>query len=798
MAQSDIRHQQFEDWLQSMRHERNMRVHGLSSAPEAELPLWTRVRHAADERGFNLTWDTVNEVAAFEDGGRYSLPGHVCKLYRALAHQLRASLVLDPWVTAPALVGSLVDGGPVAEGVGVVPDALEPMTRAVDSDVAWIVGHPVQAITYALNGAPFDLIVCAAPFDNAPSISRTDPNVEPGGMLWAWVAERVAGLVRSGVPLAMLLPIHLLFWRRDKEDEPRVQRILADQGVHLQACVQVQQAFAPGSPVSGAVALFGPEPREEIFAALLTPDQDPDQLAENLIAAKPGRVPELGCLVPRLDFRGWEALESQITLQRRLGIPSKYRATLGDVATDITRLDLSSPDDATAAPGAAIFLHQVRGKASTEPPERQGKGHVPVYQVSVDLSRAVPEYLVWWLNSSAGELARGALSDGVVPRLSRKNVGRLLIPLPAVEEQYAALALHARVTEMQVELSALQEELVERPTDARDLTEELDGLWSDPISVWLSRLPFPLSSILDRYRAVAAVDVSARRERLRHFFQAFAVFGVSLLLPAYQRVEPEWKDYFNKMAAKARGGTNPIKSPTFGSWVQLGASLAKALRREQGRLVEEMDSGDEVGGRKVANTILFGIADQTFADELTSKELWTSLSDANQLRNDSSHDRVLTVQEANEHLFELEQILERVREATPRCFVRTTFVVPGESRFDQGVNTYARAKHLTGPSPNFREAPVESLIQLESGALYAISSGGTVVQDALKVAPFVQLLPAPAHEANTVYFANGVGASGLHDMVSYHSEVTAHREEAIPELDALVADLDSRPADSTA
>ena len=782
-------------WVEEQRDRRNRRAHGLDPSDEfGALNFWDRFAAVAADTGESATWGLVNAAARIAGSDDLSLPPHALAFFNALARQTEARRVLDPIVRAPALIGSLVDDGPAESGVGVIAGQIGALIRAVPSSVHWIEGSADHAVANAVELGPFDLIVCSPPIGapgglSASSVLSGDPLTDEAGRrleIWHWIAQSYEPALAPKGRMAFLVNEGSLFKGRAGAS---ALDDLAANGIHLHAAVTIPRGFGPTTGIPASLVVFGTTPCEEIFVALCAPDQDPGPIVENLVAHRSGRVAELGRLVPTGKFRGWDALGSEIDLERRLKVSSKLRVTLGDIATDVTRLQLSAADDATAAPGSAVFLHEITGKAATEPPEPTGKGPVRVYQVTLDPERARPEYVAWWFNSDLGKLARASQNDGRhIPRLSRASVLGLPLPLPSLDEQQAAIALHSRVAELRAEIESIEEELVSRPMAARELGERLDGLWSDPTSVWLSRLPFPLASIFERYSAIARIDVDARRERLRHFFQAFAVLGVSLLVPAFQRGHDDWADRLRSMTTGTRDGSHPFVAPTFGSWVEVGSALAKAMRRQSGRLASEMD------GAEAAYEALFAIADVEFATEITSTGLWNALRDAKDLRNDSSHDRVLTKQEAQQHLEDLEAVLERVREATPRCFFRADFVIPGESRFEQGVNTYSRARHLSGPSPNFRESPVESLMQMESETLYVISATKAVLLDALPVAPFVQLLPAPAHDANTVYFANGMSEDGRFEMVSYHTEsATAQRSELLPELTGLLDALSPPP-----
>jgi hypothetical protein len=785
------------DWITVERRVRNDWAHMGGPPSSSDDDYWARFAAAADGAGEPLTWELVNSAAlARGGGGEFSLPEHVLRLFHSLTAGLGAQRLLDPFTRVPALVGSLVDGGPADHGVAVVGPEWQTLVELMPSAVTWVVGDLPGALEGAVAPQSVDLVVSAPPLgapierflNRAPGSETDEWSTGRGQEVWHWLARRTAPALAKGGRMAFLVNEGMLF--RGRAGASALDDLAAC-GLHLQAAVSVPQGFGRMTGLQAALVIFGTESTETIFTALAPPDQDPAQVISNLLAHQPGRVPELGHLVQREDYKGWAALQSQLDLERELRVPAGMRVTLGDIAVGITRLALQQDDDVTAHPGTVLYIHEVTGKASLDPPEVTGKGPVRCYEVAVDLERAMPAYLVWWINTPLGKLSRASQNDGRhIPRLSREGVARLPFPLPSLDEQRAAVALQARSAELSAELQSIDRELAARPVAARDLNDRLDGLWSDPTSIWASRLPFPLASILDRYTAIAEIDVSARRKRLRHFFQAFAVFGVSLLLPAYQRGDDDWASHLQAITSGTRDGSNPFVSPTFGSWVEIGSALAKALRRERSRL------GKEMGDGHAAHEVLFGIPDVDFADELAATSLWNALRRAKDLRNDSSHDRVLTKQEEIEHLSALQDVLEEVRDATPRCFFRTAFVVPGESRFDGGINTYSRAKHLAGPSQNFREGAVESLKQLESGSLYVISRSTPVVRDALRVAPFVQLLPAPAHEANTVYFANGMTADGRFDMVSYHTESpTAQRSEDLPELSGFLAAIRDPPPD---
>ena len=431
--------------------------------------------------------------------------------------------------------------------------------------VQWLVGTPQEVLANPKNrelgDAPFDLIA------SSPPLAHRQSHALPGDMpqqiyrndlaysVSATSAQRLAEL---GV-LAFQLTDSLFFKREGRD----LLAWLANHRIYPRAAVSFAGGMGNDFERPNKLVVFDRVHRPKLFVARLAPGQDPSAPVDNLLAHRDAKAPENGLLVTLDQFRR-APLQAQLDVSRRLRVSPSAIKTLSDVAVAITPLRLRQGQTHDPAPNA-IYVYETSNRVTLDlpdPPTKQ-RSVFQAYEVALNSQYVMAEFAAWWLSTDVGQQSRRGLNTGAfIPRIAKADVGRIRLVVPTLEEQQDALALDDRLRALREEVAAIEEELAGRPQSADRLSDRLESYWEDPLEAWVDRLPYPLAGIIDRYIADASVE--AQVERLLHFFEAFAEFGVAVLLAAIQRDEQLWAEHREDLAQPGPSGRHALEEGTFG------------------------------------------------------------------------------------------------------------------------------------------------------------------------------------------------------------------------------------------
>jgi hypothetical protein len=111
------------------------------------------------------------------------------------------------------------------------------------------------------------------------------------------------------------------------------------------------------------------------------------------------------------------------------------------------------------------------------------------------------------------------------------------------------------------------------------------------------------------------------------------------------------------------------------------------------------------------------------------------------------------------------QHIGTVREVFGVCWENFELLLPAECRVKAGVYSY-KGKKVIGSRTPFPSETVELVEAMEDGYLHLKSPDE---QRALKLLPFVKVMPSPKTEENACYFYNRQQKEGIR-FLSYHFE----------------------------
>jgi hypothetical protein len=261
------------------------------------------------------------------------------------------------------------------------------------------------------------------------------------------------------------------------------------------------------------------------------------------------------------------------------------------------------------------------------------------------------------------------------------------------------------------------------------------------------------------------------------FFEATAEFGCAVLL-SLMRADPELIAEGRASIGRAAGeGRRLFDRCDFGLWINLGRTLAKAVRSL---------------GNNAAKALRLAEVTQPAAElvqRLAEKDLWTVLDRARQIRNQEAHSGVISRSQTTAWLMTLRDLLSEVERALGTGFDDVDLVRPDAAHFRAGIYVYDHAQRLRGPSGAFEQFELRTRVPAESDRV-AFVSRDLEISPVLRLAPLLRVGPPGSSARNACYFVSLHVAGDEYTYVSYHFEDQPRINASDPELEELSRQLD--------
>lgn len=738
-----------------------------------------RGRHALDfsalvdvatEMVGHLSWRDAAELALRLRREQAAQPTQLLEFVAELARELRPTSIFDPWVVAPTMLAAAHEASGSARNCGLVKH--ESLWRAAQriAPLDWRLGDPLLVLR-DLSPERFDLVLVAPPIGRHGPVAR-EPDDPSGRMDFEdLVLWRAASAIADHGAILFHTPDNF-FWAKSRRG---LWASLAQRGLYPRAVISVDPTLAPSWLITTSLVLFTGETRDRLFVGRLERSTSIPALVRNLIAERTDDDPQLGVLTRADSFRGWGPLLLEQELSRTFG-PSELRplADIGHI-----RSVALQPDVPYDPPANCVFVPTLGfGNVRTMPPDLEGKRGYRVLVVELNPEVAQAEYVAGLLSSPPGKKLRESVSSGSGPQhLSATAAEVIRLPVPPISDQLQTVRSAAQLTSMEATIARLRDELWRRPQDAARVLAQLEaGAKADPVRRWLDTLPYPLSSVLQRFSA--SRDSVEQLDALLHFYEATAQFGCAVLL-SILRADPGLLALARPDIARVVGrrgqGFNRVD---FGLWTTLGSALARAI----GRIGQKRDLQARLQEAAGPTAALMA----QFADE----RIWQLLDQARDKRNMRAHGGVLPPAKRKSRIATLQVLLSAAEQAVGSGFENIDLARADQGRLIRGLRVYPRAQRLRGPSGVFEEFELRTRGELESGHLVFVGKD-VDISSVLMLVPLVRIGGTKEISRNVCYFFNGRISHNKFKYVSYHFEDEEEIEVEEPELEQLLVDLTS-------
>lgn len=724
------------------------------------------------------SWRDVN--AALEPFGRKSAgpPDHLADFVAQLAVARGAKRVLDPFAKSPTMIAALAEYLPTAQATALAPAEWTVETgRTVAPGVRWQGGDP--PVSLALLDGPFDFIAATPPLGSRKGSFPIRSGL--GEYSHSLMIDAGELLAPDGC-LAVLVSDGFFF----RADARRTRAALAELGLRVEAAISIEGGLRPASdlPVSLLIVTRG-SPVDRLFVGRLDPAIDPSTLIENLSRRQEGRYLQLGVLYLEDDYRGWRALLNERELLLGLGGMRLPYCDLGEIAIGYARLS-GDPGDGG---GNSIYVPELpRAEVLIRAPEKV-RGYT---RVDLDPDRANARWVAAWLNEPLGQTARLAVASGAtIERIVSRDLDRLKVALPPLEEQKKAIGLGQELQLIAGELSDMRADLYTGQFPLDQAARLLDGVRTSlvadgsPSSTaataadWIELLPYPLASVGRRY--LATQSAREKVEHLQHFFEGYGIFMATVLLSAARQDPQTYDEVKAKLRAKRKAGQSVLDRPSLHDWITLGRTVARAIG-------ERLDT-DTPGEVRVT---LFGNLQPDLVDDFVTGEYWAAVDSARLVRNERSHGGIESEASLADRLARFEAALNDLRLQAAHPFASADLIRPGPA--ERGIDdlyTFDRAERLMGSNTTFDEREVKSTASMRGPGLYLVPAAGDVERP-LHLLPLIRFHDLSGTNERPVFYYNRRSQATGDDQfrfVTYHFDPNPEEHVSDQSVAGLIEEL---------
>ena len=728
------------------------------SAPMHESLLEALV----SEQDIEVTTDLLGDISRLY-GSRFSASylssPDVAAFIAEIAATRAPSSVLDPTCGSGLLLKMVTDGvnASTIHGVEINESIAQVAERLLGKGASVFVGDVLRA-GIPLNES-YDLIVSEPPFgmrmghplelDGADSPLKGDFS----DVLAAWTCTKLS---EKGMAILILPPSFL--WSKRSE---QAKKTLSTLGCAVTGCIQLPSGSLQGTGIEAYIVVIERGEQADLFVGQYTTDSAHQRvLAENFASRKEGHRPAQGRLCSWGDFRGYSSIEATERIKRlvvRLGFDPIPMSKLVVKAIRTNKRDFKRLKD---LPNSVYLPLTGRGRATTNQ-ESLSDRLKDYIQLQLDPQLADARFVASLFNQEVGQAILDTMRTGTtIKRVHPSDLIATTFYLPSLKTQARLLASLDQIASIRGEIDELEAVLWSDTRNIDQLARQVETVnHEDRFEDWIDTLPFPLATILWRYRAEGA-SLLEKSESLLHFFEALAEFMATVHLSAFSSDPEIWSAQGRKLFKALDKKNHSLERGTFGSWRSITGYLGARCRELAHKTPDVCFS-------------LYRTRNLETLRMLGSSTLSTVLQRANGMRNDLSHGGAVGEQQAKSIHAELLSLVQQYRGVVGRHWLDYELLQPGEARFRDGISHY-KARRLMGARTPCPVVDRESIDQMDDRMLYLFDPSSN---RGLQMLPFVRMLPSPPNEPNACYFFNRVQA-GQCRYVSYYFDKDPDRVDA--------------------
>jgi len=715
-------------------------------------PLWKAL---ATDQGIKVTPDLLREISQ-RFGSRlfnsYLSSPDLAAFIGEIAAIREPNSVLDPTCGSGLLLKTVADRVNASTVHGVeIDNTTAKIAQRLLGEKAEVIVADVLRDTIPLNQS-YDLIVSEPPFKSGPrkSLGIDGLSLEVkgnfSGILASWACTRIS---EEGMAILILPPSFL--WSRRSE---QARKAVADLGCAITGCINLPGGSLQGTGIEAYVLIIERGDQGDLFVGQYTVDRSHQRvLVENFAARKEGRRLAQGRLCPWGTFRGYRSIEANERIPRlvtRFGFDAIPMNKLVIKATARRRVDSESLEPKPNSVYLPLLGH---GKATTNQESLSDKIKNYV-QLELDPNLADARFVATLFNRELGQAILDTIrTETVIGTVHMSDLMSATFYLPPLKVQTKVLQTLDQIANIRGELDELEAAFWSDTRKIDQLARQVEIVnHEDSFEDWIETLPFPLATILWRYRA-ASGSAREKYETLLHFFEALAEFIATVHLSAFLSNTELWSQHRQHLHDALAAQHLSLERGTFGAWKCVTEYLGARLR-------EMTDKTPDVPAA------LYRTHNGQTLSMLASSKLLNILQQADSARNDwLGHVGAISEKQAEAIHSDLFSLVQQCRGVLGRLWLDYELIQPENSRFHDGIFHYVVRRLQGTRSSPFELVERESVEGMDDRSLYLLDPNG---DRGLLLLPFVRVMPSPRTEANACYFFSRLEGNDKCRYVSYH------------------------------
>lgn len=257
---------------------------------------------------------------------------------------------------------------------------------------------------------------------------------------------------------------------------------------------------------------------------------------------------------------------------------------------------------------------EITAKGEVRPWDLEAADEGSALLITVPTERFASGFLEWFLSSRYGTTQRAILASGIArPQLTPRHALEIRLPATPLEKQIEMVACARSLDLHAIQLDQWRTQLDAQPYSAMPLIRERLSPGRDTTGTVLANLPFPLA--MAYRRADVEQNLHTQHKSLVQVLEATSQFVAIVSWSIVYRDEELQEQHQESWSRGKRSRT-----PSLVTWIELGQSLAKILRRVRAENPQRWNA-------------ISGTDDPALADLLASKRMFKIFDDARLHRN---------------------------------------------------------------------------------------------------------------------------------------------------------------------
>ncbi len=287
---------------------------------------------------------------------------------------------------------------------------------------------------------------------------------------WAKILDSLAHLNDDGIGFYLVEP-SILFSHRGK----KFRQTLNENGFYIQAAVNPPEGvLKPETSTQPLVVAISKNRAESLFVAQLFEQEQSQIVARNLLEGTAGQDLSQGIFTSLRKFKSFYHFEISNQIER---LETQYKEYEEYELSDIATISFVKVDSTHENKENAVYIPQAGNTKVLLDFEQARAKRLGYFEIVIDKTIAIDEYVMLFFSSSLGQLILKSLSmSAVIPILNGQDLAKVSIALPSLAEQNQIIKTHQQLSELKIAVEDFSQELALNPTSSTSIQAQLEKM----------------------------------------------------------------------------------------------------------------------------------------------------------------------------------------------------------------------------------------------------------------------------------------------------------------------------------